>query len=82
LTLVLDAGAFVSDERGNRDVLALLKAEALVGRPPTTHRGVVGQIWRGAAGRRAVVAWPLRGIHIEALDHAAGPDLHVEIIPV
>jgi hypothetical protein len=72
LTLVLDAGAFVTVERDDRDVLALLKAEALAGRPPLTHGGVIGQIWRGGVGRQAVVARLLRGVHIEPLDDATG----------
>ena len=72
MTLVLDAGAFVSVERGNREVVALLKNEVLAGQPPVTHGGVIGQIWRGGAGKQAVVARMLRGVQVEALDEWAG----------
>jgi hypothetical protein len=70
--MVLDAGAFVSVERGDRHVLALLKIEALAERLPLTHGGVIGQIWRGSAGRQTTVARLLRGVHVEALDDATG----------
>ena len=44
--LVLDAGAFVAVERGDRDVVALIKRERLAGRVPVSHGGVVAQVWR------------------------------------
>ena len=34
MTLVLDAGAFIAAERGDRDVVALLKGELLAKRIP------------------------------------------------
>ena len=39
--LVLDAGAFVAVERGDRDVVALVKRERLAGRVPLTNGAVV-----------------------------------------
>jgi hypothetical protein len=72
VTLVLDAGAFLRVERGDREVVALLKTELLAERPPLTHGGVIGQIWRGGAGKQALVARLLRGVHVEALDELAG----------
>jgi|HubBroStandDraft_3_1064219.scaffolds.fasta_scaffold499677_2 hypothetical protein len=48
--LILDAGAFVAAERGDRVVAALIKREWLAGRVPTTCGAVVAQVWRG--GRR------------------------------
>ena len=45
--LVLDAGAFVAVERGDRDVVALIKRERLAGRVPVSHGGVVAQVARG-----------------------------------
>ena len=56
MSLVLDAGALVAAERGDRDVLALFKQELLAGRAPLTHVGVVGQFWRGSSGRQAKLA--------------------------
>ena len=54
--LVLDAGAFVAVERGDREVVALVKRERLAGRPPVTSGGVVAQVWRGGRGRQAELA--------------------------
>lgn len=71
VTLVLDAGAFVAIERGNRDMVALLKRELLAGRPPVTHGGVVGQVWRGSA-KQAVLARALKAVSIAPLDDALG----------
>lgn len=72
MSLVLDAGALVAVERGDRDTLALLKAELLAGRAPLTHGGVVGQVWRGGAGRQAHLARLLPAVEIVPLDEALG----------
>lgn len=72
MTLVLDAGAFVAVERGDRHVVALVKRERLAGRPPLTHGGVVGQVWRGGAHRQANVARLLAGVEIVAVDEDLG----------
>jgi hypothetical protein len=70
--LLLDAGAFVAVERLDRDVAALIKRERLAGRAPVTHGGVIGQVWRGGAGRQANLAKLLPGIEIIALDAELG----------
>jgi hypothetical protein len=72
MTLVLDAGAFVAVECGNRRVAALIKSERLAGREPITHGGVVGQVWRGGTGRQALVARLLAGVDVLPLDHEMG----------
>lgn len=59
-------------ESGDREVVALIKGERLAGRPPITHGGVVGQIWRGGAGSQAPVARLLNGIEVRDLDTALG----------
>ena len=66
--LVLDAGAFVAVERGNRDVVALVKRERLAGRPPVTSGGVVAQVWRGGSGRQAPMARLLAGTAVASVD--------------
>jgi hypothetical protein len=68
MSLLLDAGAFLAVERGNRDVVALVKRERLADRAPVTHGGVLAQIWRGGAGRQAEVARLLAGVDVKALD--------------
>jgi hypothetical protein len=70
--LVLDAGAFVAVERGNRDVVALVKRERLSGRAPVTNGGVVGQVWRGGSGRQAPIARLLAGVGVVPLDDLLG----------
>ena len=72
MSLILDAGAFVAVERGERDIVALLKRERLAERAPLTHGGVIAQVWRGGAGRQATVARLLAGVDIEALDVSLG----------
>jgi hypothetical protein len=70
--LVLDAGAFVAIERGDRDVVALIKRERQAGRVPVSHGGVVAQVWRGGTGRQAPVARLLAGVDVAALDDGLG----------
>lgn len=72
MTLVLDAGGFVAVERNERTLLALLKRRMLAGEVPRTHGGVVGQVWRGGAGRQAPLARLLAGVEIESLDGELG----------
>lgn len=70
--LVLDAGALIALERLDREVLALVKAELLQGRAPVTHGGVIGQVWRGGAGRQAPLAALLPGLQVVPLDEPLG----------
>jgi hypothetical protein len=70
--LVLDAGAFVAVERGDRDVVALVKRERMAGRPPVTSGGVVAQVWRGGRGRQAELARLLAGVQVAAIDDSLG----------
>lgn len=72
MSLLLDAGAFVAVERGDRDIVALVKRERLANRAPVTHGGIVGQIWRGGSGRQAEVARLLAGVAVHALDEELG----------
>jgi hypothetical protein len=71
LKLILDAGAFIAFERGDRMIAALLKRELLARRRPRTHGGVVGQIWRSGV-RQARIARLLQAIEVVALDLEAG----------
>lgn len=72
MSLLLDAGAFLAVERGDRDIVALVKRERLAQRSPLSHGGVVAQIWRGGAGRQASVARLLAGVDVRALDEELG----------
>jgi hypothetical protein len=72
MSLVLDAGAFVSIERDDRETFALLKRELRARRVPLTHGGVVAQVWRGGSGRQANVARMLMAVEVVPLDEAFG----------
>ena len=71
MSLILDAGAFIAFERGDRVITALLKRELLARRRPRTHGGVVGQVWRAGA-RQARVAGLLQAVEVVALDLELG----------
>jgi hypothetical protein len=68
MSLLLDAGAFLAVEQGDRDVVALVKRERLAQRAPLSHGGVVAQVWRGGSGRQAELARLLAGVDVKALD--------------
>jgi hypothetical protein len=72
VSVVLDAGALLAIERGDRRIAAVLKVELAAGRSPRTHGGVIGQVWRGGTGRQARLATALQGVEIVALDDALG----------
>jgi hypothetical protein len=71
MTLILDAGALIAVDRGDRTVAALLKRERLAGGVPVTHGGVVGQVWRGSA-RQAQLARLLNATEIVSIDEDLG----------
>jgi hypothetical protein len=71
MTLVLDAGALLSVERGDRELMALLKGELRLRRAPVTHGGVVGQVWRGGKRQERLAAF-LRGVAVAPLDEDLG----------
>ncbi|MFN0026138.1 MAG: hypothetical protein ACKV2O_02970 [Acidimicrobiales bacterium] len=72
MTVILDAGALVAVERGDREVMAIMKREFLAGREPLTHGGVLGQVWRGGSGRQTNLARLLAGVEIAPLDSTLG----------
>ena len=71
MTLVLDAGALIAVDRGDRAMWARLKAAHQAGHVPVTHGGIVGQVWRSGS-RQAQLAQTLRGIDVRPLDDALG----------
>ncbi len=72
MTVIFDAGAFVALERGDRDLVAIIKRERLAGRAPITHGGAVGQVWRGGQRRQALLARALAGVEVVPLDDMLG----------
>jgi hypothetical protein len=71
MTLILDAGALLAVERGDRELMALLKGELQLRRAPVTHGGVVGQVWRGGKRQERLAAF-LRGVAVVPLDEDLG----------
>jgi len=72
VSLVLDAGALVAIERGDRKIFALLKGELLGRRAPRTHGAIVGQVWRGGSGRQANLARLLPALEVVGVGLALG----------
>jgi hypothetical protein len=70
--LILDAGAFIAAERGDRGVLARVKYERRLGRPPLTNGSVVAQVWRGGHGKQVPVARLLASVEVAPVDAHLG----------
>lgn len=69
---VLDAGAFVAVERGDQELGAKIKQERLAGRPPVTHGGIIGQVWRGGSGTQAMLARAVAMVDVIPLGGSLG----------
>jgi predicted nucleic acid-binding protein len=72
MTLVLDTGALIALERGDRAMWRRAKAALIAGEVPVTHAGVVGQAWRTRGPRQALLAKALAGIDVRVLDEVKG----------
>lgn len=72
MTLVLDSGALIALERNDRAMWRRLKAAHRAGDVPISHGGVIGEAWRGAGPRQALLATALGGIDVRPLDDALG----------
>lgn len=71
MTLVLDAGALVALERGERPMWVRLKGARTRGEVPVTHAGILGQVWRGGS-RQARLSQALAGVDVREIDEALG----------
>jgi hypothetical protein len=71
LSLVLDAGALIAVERGDRDTAAVIEAARQEQRVVVVPAGVVGQVWRGGGGQaRLARLLNARGVVVEPLTDA------------
>jgi hypothetical protein len=69
--LVLDAGALIAVERGDRDTAAVIEVARQEQRVVVVPAGVVGQVWRGGGGQaRLARLLNARGVVVEPLTHA------------
>jgi hypothetical protein len=71
MTVVLDTGALIAMDRRDREVGAMLRVLQRDAVPLTTSGAVVAQAWRDPS-RQANLARLLTGVHVAALDEAAG----------
>ena len=72
MTLILDAGALIALECGDRAMWRRMKIALVDGQVPETHGGVVGQAWRGRGARQALLARALDGVRVRPLDEELG----------
>lgn len=75
--LVLDAGAFVAVERGDRRVVAMLRMAERSGLELRSNGAVLAQVWRAPGGRQAVLARFLRSVDVKAVDRCVGQEAGV-----
>jgi hypothetical protein len=70
--LVLDAGALVAVDRGDRPMIARLAVAHQHGLELRSNAMVVGQVWRDRQGRQASLARLLRAVDVRAISHEDG----------
>ena len=70
--LVLDAGALVAADRGDRAMAARLRVAANDGIELRTNAMVVAQVWRDRHGRQANLARLLRAVDIRPIQDQDG----------
>ena len=75
--LVLDAGAFVAVDRGDRAMIARLRAAQQAGLELRSTGVVITQVWRDPAGRQANLARLLKSVDIKAVDEPLGREAGV-----
>ena len=70
--LVLDAGAFVAVDKGDRPMVARLRAAQRNGVGLRSNGAVVAQVWRDSAGRQVQLARLLRSVDVKPVDQGLG----------
>jgi hypothetical protein len=75
--LVLDAGALVAVDRGDREMIARLRVAERDGLELRSNAMVVAQAWRDRQGRQVSLARLLRAVDVRAVDHQDGRDAGV-----
>jgi hypothetical protein len=70
--LVLDAGALVAADRGDRTLTAKLRIAQRSGLELRTTGVVIAEVWRDAHGRQANLARLLRAVDVRAVDRSLG----------
>jgi hypothetical protein len=70
--LILDAGALVAVDRGNRAMIARLRAAQQHSLDLRSNAMVVAQVWRDRHGRQAGLAQLLRAVDVRAISPLDG----------
>lgn len=70
--LILDAGALVAVDRGDRAMMARLRVAQQHGAPLRSNAMVIAQVWRDRQGRQAVLAQLLRAVDVRAVSPQDG----------
>ncbi len=72
MSTILDAGALIALENGDRLTGRRVRSAQLSGIPIKTHGGVVAQVWRGGSRGQARLARALRAVETVPLDDELG----------
>jgi len=70
--LILDAGALLAVDRGERAIIARLRVAQQGGLELRSNAMVVAQVWRDRRGRQANLARVLRAVDVRAVNHSDG----------
>jgi hypothetical protein len=70
--LILDAGALVAVDRGDRAMMARLRVAQQHDAPLRSNAMVIAQVWRDRQGRQAVLAQLLRAVDVRAVSPQDG----------
>lgn len=73
MSVVLDTGALLAIERGERSLTLYVEDQLSAGEVVRTHGGVVAQAWRGG-GRQVRLARALRSVDVIAVGRVLGKE--------
>ena len=76
-SLILDAGALLAVDRGERAMIARLRVAQQSGLELRTNAMVVAQVWRDRHGRQANLARLLRAVDVRPVSHSDGREAGV-----
>ncbi len=72
--LVLDTGALVAVDRGERRIAAKLRVAEQSGMDLRSTGVVIAEVWRDERGRQASLAQLLKGVDVRPVDRRLGQD--------
>jgi hypothetical protein len=75
--LILDTGALVAVDRGDRAMAARLRVAERSGLGLHSTGAVIAEVWRDAAGRQANLARLLKSVDVRAVDRQLGKEAGV-----